>query len=66
MENGNFKVIMTDGENTVTIDLGHNDVTTNEVMKAVAGCMLALTWRQEQLTRMCKDYFEECDEYEKV
>ena len=66
MENKPFEMSMQAYDTQVTFKLDHADVTADEVMKGIVGCMRALTWADDQILKMCIDYIEEYSDYKVI
>lgn len=63
MNKRNFKISMEAYDKSATIEFDYPDVTSNDVMEGIVGCMRALTWSDDQIIKMCKDYIEEYGNY---
>ena len=59
MEEKNFEITMNCYDKTVTVKYDHPDVTINEIMEAITGCMRALTFGEDQIMKMCEDYIND-------
>lgn len=63
MKDEHFEMSMSNYGTTVNFKLDHPDVTSDEVMQGIVGCMRALTWSDDQILKMCIDYIEEYSDY---
>lgn len=66
MEGKSFEMSMCAYDTISTFKLDHPDVTVDEVMKGIVGCMRALTWSDDQIVKMCIDYIEEYSDYKVI
>lgn len=66
MENKHFELTMSNYETVVNFKYDHSDVTSDEVMQAIVGCMRSLTWSDDQILKMCIDYIEEYSDYKVI
>lgn len=66
MKDEHFEMSMSNYATAVTFKLDYPDVTTEDVMAGIVGCMRALTWSDDQILRMCIDYIEEHDDYKVI
>ena len=61
-----FKLIMSNYDTTITFEFDHSDVTAEDIMQGIVGCMRGLTWHDEQIMQMCIDYVEEYGNYKVI
>ena len=66
MKDEHFEMFMSNYNTTVTFKLDYPDVSTEDVMTGIVGCMRALTWSDDQILKMCIDYIEEYGDYKVV